>query len=225
MSLDVTTDPVLEVIGSLVTAHVNGELAATLEQDAIAKAYRHPTPLRILSAIAMPALSIARGEMRGRRRTAQHVERLVPVLFTYVTPPIALDRLELRWPLLQNVWELVEAVMMRGKSAHYMSGADVFTAAGVVEVVELSSTKREIYADTEGGTAYPAFEARIDIWTRELDDTEYDDLESILATYNLVGTVGETDVPAIVRDLIIYPARVVDHDEDVEDDDETVTDG
>lgn len=224
MALEVTRDPLLEMIGSLVTAHVNGQMQAELGEAAIAKAYRHPTPMRILSSIAMPSLSIYRGEMRRRRRTAMHTEHLVPVLFTYVSPPVALDLLQERWPLLQNVWEHLEGAMMCGRSPHYMGGADAFTPAGIVEVVETSATKRELYADDGSGTAYPAFEARIDVYTRELDDVEYEDLESILATYNLVGTVG-TDMPAFVRDLVIYPARVADDDELVDDADEPVFDG
>jgi hypothetical protein len=233
MSLDVTTDPLVAAVGTLARVHVNAELQATLGEDAIRKVYSHPHPLSIASVFDLPALNVVRADETSRRaplydlggRNATRYAR-VPLAITYITPPTSLEALDRRWPLLQNVWSRLFAALSEGYSVH-AGGSEIYTAAGVIEFLPEGTTKREIYADASAGGAgiFPAFEARIELLTRDIvTPAELGPLLSILASYVLHDDTLGAPLPLVV-DLISIPHRVYDGDDPVSDGDSPVIDG
>lgn len=199
MSLDDASDPVLEAFATMVAAHVNGETAATLGEDAIRAVYRHPAPLQIVSSLQLPALSIVRGPVRYRDRVTGGPRARQPFVLTYVTPATPFGQLQDRWPLLELVWSKILELAEIGESVH-VPGGDL-ALAGFVEHDLGQATKQDQFADV-GGTVYPAFTATLHLWIDPVPDLSgLVRLQDVLASYLLPAG---NDGPAltVVQDLI-----------------------
>lgn len=114
-SYDITRDTLLDAIRTLVKDGVNAAFASVLDEPAVDSTYGFPFDLGLLSQTRTPAFFITRdkeqllehGLFRG-----PYADKRVDFKFVYVAPETPLGKLDVRWPLLKNVWaSTVETVL------------------------------------------------------------------------------------------------------------------
>ncbi len=198
MSLDVITDPQVAALIGLSKGAVNAELQAELTENAIEGTFNHPRPLAILGDSSLPALAVYRRSERKVRRTNGRIERRVVFVFDFICRPVGIDEIELRWPLLQRVWEELWSAIDASKHDAVAGGAEVLELAGFTEIESDTAEVSYDYAPQER-TAFPFFRALIVGWHREKTDiSTLADFRELWARYHLMGEGAVDQNPVVV---------------------------
>jgi hypothetical protein len=88
-------------------------------------------PLSLVATLDTPCLSISRESEKLKVHGPVYRDRwTVQMFFEYFAPPTPRNKLESRWPLLENVWHALWSAVAAGQ----YDAADVYTDAGVIRV-------------------------------------------------------------------------------------------
>lgn len=184
--LDRFVDLLVAALRACAQQRVNDALASTTDSapDAIVKTYGYPASLSLLSQLELPALCVFRlREVVSKHSAGHQHDRKTTVRFDYFAPKTPLAKLDVRWPALVAVFDEVVAALCDGT---WRDSSDVprtlLEDAGVTSINDATWQVTYDFAE-DGGQAYPAFVATVEIMHRAIDATEYADLIDMLADY------------------------------------------
>lgn len=180
MSLDVVRDYAIEAIAALCKGTVNAKLEPVLGENAINKTFGAPLPLPLLPAPVFPALCIYRLNDRDKDRGDWIFEDVSTFRFDYYVGPTPIDRIDQRWPLLREVWEIMLAVLRVGRDPSVAEEAEILKTGGVTRYV-LGSARNEYLFAPANSQAYPMLRGNISFDTcYPSPDSFYDNLDKSL---------------------------------------------
>lgn len=190
MSLDVTTDGVIDAIAARAQAAANVALASTLGENAVAGLRTWPvTAVSQVGANNLPLLAVSRVSDQEEEQTIYDQVERTTVRFAYIAPATPSDAVESRWPLLRSVWNAIIRSLREGVYPQHGAHESAMSLAGVSAYV--SGSARVTYQLLAGAdTMHPSFIATAVFQTTgdELHlGAVLDDLEMI------VGVITPTD--------------------------------
>lgn len=167
-AVDVVRDPLLTPLLALLMAAINADVGSIMLHDggkevpAVVTTQLHPLSL-MHEPDGGPRLSAYRISSRPVRTTMQRIDHVATVQFDYITPACGHEQLDARWPLLEQVWQVMVDALDKGHHAAYQDDEPALT--NVLKVDLTTARKVELYADGQEST-FPAFRAQMDITWR-----------------------------------------------------------
>jgi len=180
MSLDRIEDLETQALGLVCREAVNGELQSLLEQDAIMRTFGAPLPLAMMGMSILPCLSVYRLRDIDQDKGDWIFQDLTTWRFDYYTPATALNHIDLRWPILRRVWNIILGTCRVGASPFSLEEQRLPELQNVLRYV-LGSGNVEYGTASLDGVIYPSFRGQI---TFEVDarppQAYYDSMDKCL---------------------------------------------
>ena len=185
MSLDSFTDTQVAALLMLATGAANADHAATAGEDVVVGAVPAPFDLGLLGATKLPALFVYRLNRAGKEESQFDLNTASTFVVDYWLPATPLQRIPLRWPLLDKVWISIAKAFQGGMHASVSSGAQVLLQAGLR--AEVGGARVDYSRGLSEGGVYPFFRSSFRIYEEGADDvgvTDVADLPAFLALYS-----------------------------------------
>ena len=168
----------------------------------------------LLGQMSLPALFVYRQNATARDESQYDLGTSSQYVIDYWLPLTPLDRVALRWPLLDKVWQTIAAAIQGGMHPSVSGGVDVMRQAQMR--ADLGGTTRVDYsrAPNADGGLYPFFRATFRIYEcreNEVGVTDVDGLPAFLASHTVFAPPGATaTTPLIESELRLdgYPAVI-----------------
>lgn len=157
MSLDVTTDGVIDAIAARAQSAANTALSATLGENAVAGLRTWPvTAVSQVGANNLPLLAVSRVSDQEEEQTIYDQVERTTVRIAYIAPATPSDAVENRWPLLRSVWNAIVRSLREGVYPQHGTNESAMSLAGVSAYVPGSA--RVTYQLLAGvDTMHPSF--------------------------------------------------------------------
>ena len=179
MSYDVSEDLLVSALRLIVSTEI-AALVNTGALPVVCETRGYPAPLESIEQMKLPCMCIY-VTSDTNVRTGQRVDTRSEVAFEYILPATPLPKLDLRWPLLREVWKATWKSVKRG-----VSGAvNALDEVGVIHIEEDAASANYSFA-SGGEFAYPVFVGKMRITTRPGSSTPTQDFLSLLANINRV---------------------------------------
>ena len=211
MSLDSFTDTRLSALLMLASGAANADHEATAEEPVVRGAVAAPMDPATLGQMNLPALFAYRQNAAADEESQYDLNTDATYVVDYWLPVTGIDRIALRWPLLDKVWETIAKAIQGGMHPDVSSGVDVMRQAGLTAA--LGNTTRVDFSRAPGaeGGWYPFFRATFRIRedrSSTVGVTDVDGLPAFLESATVFALPGATETtPAIESELALegYP--------------------
>jgi hypothetical protein len=216
-ALETLGDPLLDPILGLLQDAVNADLAPLAQAlggdgaPFIKTVAPRPFDLSEIGDDALPALYAYRVRSRTRQGTFVHRDHLATLQFHYITPAVAQELIDNRWPVLDRVWRVALRALDRGHHSAHQNDAPVLEDVEVIKIDLTTAQKREAF--TPGGNnTYPSFLAEIDVTWRDGAESDLGALHPALSfdAQIFVDTEGDVSGTADVIGRALTPAGAED---------------
>lgn len=185
MSLDSFVDTRVAALLMLATGAANADHAAAAGEDVVVGAVGAPFDLGLLGATKLPALFVYRQNRAGKEESQFDLNTTSTFIVDYWLPNTPLDRIALRWPLLDKVWLSIAKAFQGGMHPDVSNGAQVLRQAGLR--AEVGGSRADYSRGLSEGGVYPFFRAAFRFYEEGSDDvgvTDVADLPAFLALYS-----------------------------------------
>jgi hypothetical protein len=157
MSLDVTSDTVIDSIAEVAESAANTALSAALGESAVVTVRKWPvTAVSQVGANNLPLLAVSRVTDQEEDQTLYDQIERTTVRIAYIAPATPSDSVEARWPLLRAVFNAVIRALREGVYPQYGDNESAMSLGGVSGYVQGSA--RVVYSLLAGAdTMHPSF--------------------------------------------------------------------
>jgi hypothetical protein len=168
MSLENSTDNVVQAALILAVGSTNTDLQSVLSQDAINGYSISPIPITAMERTKLPWLNVWRFQDREDSPSDFDYQERTTIRFDYYVDPTPHGKYFDRWDILRAVWETIYKNLKMGCHPNVSSGLAVLKAAHVARYEINSATVKYLFAQDGGGSlTYPSFQGQMDfiVWS------------------------------------------------------------
>jgi hypothetical protein len=188
-SYDEQSDEQIDAIAYLLAE----SLRAKFGPDIIAKVYTWPVRLDLAPMIQFPCLVVYRDSDRQEVASQDEDVETMTVRVDYYAPKTPLDRIELRWPVLRNVWKWCIGILRMGRDPEVDDGDRILDAADIDAPSLAVGTARYLIAPADSDFAMPCFQASVTLTSTKLFEDLFEDGVAISRIHTTAMSDGSAD--------------------------------